>query len=983
VSMIELETAVSHFRDGAYSAALEQIGVYLQDHEEVPIALEIAAASAERLGASRKAFNYWRKLARHEPDNPVILENAARALFAGGLWVEAEKYATDLIKSDKTEAMGHKILIEGLLRAGRQVRALEHDQALRSDPGWAANLDFVRQMSRLHTDFDNRDIAAQWIDAAVTHHEDDEELAMLNASTAYSSGDYRRAIELWKPLVKSTDAKVKRRALINLARARSAHGQIENAETSYERVLRNDRKNAEALGFLINRALREADPVRAREFMEEWPEAGSHIHRIIWIARITAADGDEAAALSVLDEGLIVHPQEVDLANAYISMLIDTGADQDAFVFAQKFVERCDPRADLMITLIRLAEKTGQSSEQIELRCRQAFAAFPDNPTILNQLGGALSRMGKRVEAVEVYLDGIARMPRVASFWRHAVYLLTFMERFEEAEELAARAREQFDRRTVDGALALAEIHENSGLDGEALGYAHMAHEIAPDHEGVERFLIRFYVRHGRYAEAWPLIENFRRRTPNDGVSALQAAQVRLGFRYIGRRPELDDESVDLRFPEDIIEAAVEDLAPTPFAEASGLMHVTSSLGTGGAERQITYVMQGLSSAEFGFDEPVTLVARDLDPRFGRDSYEPAVRASGVEIIKLNELRDEGIVRAMLARHYERRDAFRFLAALPPDLSKTALPLFCLFLERRPRIVHLWQDTINIAGGLAARLAGVPVIVMGTRSTTPVGQRRYRRYIQHGYEAMLKSGDIRFTNNSSAGARDYEQWLGLEKGRVTTVYNGYDLDAVRARVNPDDRRKIRAQFGIPLNAKLLGGVMRFSDIKRPDLWCETVWELCARDPGFHAMIVGDGLLLDGLKAKTAENGFADRVHFVGRQSPVEPWMVAFDLLFLSSRTEGLPNVLIEAQSVGTPVVTVPVGGAPEALDHGETGIVLSDGPAAELADQIAKILQNDAQLSYFRNNCVSFVQRRFGLANMTRNMTDLYRVSEPGINKDC
>lgn len=970
--MIDLENAVSHYRDGAFSAALEKIGTYLKTNAETPIALEIAAEAADRLGASRKAFTYWKKLSTHEPNNHEIRENAARALFSGGLWNEAEKYATELIKSEKTEALGHRLLIETLLRAGKRVRALEYDAALRSDPVWAANLDLVRAMSRLHTGFDNRDVAAQWIDAAVEHHENDEALATLNASTAYASGDYRRAIDLWKPLVKSHDKRTKRRALVNLARARSAHGQTEHAVTSYERVLRNDSKNGEALGYLINRALREDDPVRAREFLDDWPDAGSDIQRVVWIARIAQADGEEQAALDMLDEALIDHPLEFDLASAYLTMLMDAGADQDAFKFAGKFIERAEPRADLMITLIRLAEKTGQPSSQIEARCREAFAAFPDNPTIINQLGGALSRMGKRQEAVAVYRDGIARMPRVAAFWRHAAYLLSFMERFEEADALAARAREQFDRRTVDGALALAEIHENAGLDEEALGYAQMAHDIAPDHEGVERFLIRYYIRNGRYAEAWPLLDHVRRRAPTDPLAVFQAAQVRAGFRYVGTRPELSEDTEDLRFPEEAIEPAVSELAPPPYDNAHGIMHVTSSLGTGGAERQITYVMQGLCNAEYGVDESVTLVARDLDPRFGRDFYEPAVRASGVEIVKLNELRDEGFIRQTLARHYDKRDAVRFLATLPSDLAKTALPLFGLFLERKPRVVHLWQDTVNIAGGLAARLAGVPVIVMGTRSTTPVGQRRYRRYIQRGYDALLKSGDVRFTNNSAAGAHDYEQWLTLAPGTVRTVYNGYDLEAVRGRVSDADRARIRAQLNIPERARVVGGVMRFSEIKRPDLWCAVLWEMCAADTGVHGVIVGDGLLLDGLQAQTVEKGFADRIHFVGRQSPVEPWMAAFDLLFLSSRTEGLPNVLIEAQSVGTPVVTVNVGGAPEALDHGKTGWVLEGDEASSLARQIASILDDEKALAAYRQNCTAFVEDRFGLANMTRNMAGLY-----------
>ena len=70
-------------------------------------------------------------------------------------------------------------------------------------------------------------------------------------------------------------------------------------------------------------------------------------------------------------------------------------------------------------------------------------------------------------------------------------------------------------------------------------------------------------------------------------------------------------------------------------------------------------------------------------------------------------------------------------------------------------------------------------------------------------------------------------------------------------------------------------------------------------PDAHAVLVGDGPMLDLIKSWVAEAGLATRIHFVGTQSPIEPWIRAMSVLFLSSLTEGLPDViLIQAQALG-------------------------------------------------------------------------------------
>jgi glycosyltransferase involved in cell wall biosynthesis len=120
---------------------------------------------------------------------------------------------------------------------------------------------------------------------------------------------------------------------------------------------------------------------------------------------------------------------------------------------------------------------------------------------------------------------------------------------------------------------------------------------------------------------------------------------------------------------------------------------------------------------------------------------------------------------------------------------------------------------------------------------------------------------------------------------------------------------------------------------------------------------------------------ADRIHYVGRQSPVEPWMRAMDLLFLSSLTEGLPNVLIEAQSLGVPVATMRIGGAPETVIENETAIVLDEGPVAGIADPIGALLADRTRRKAFGRRAAQWTTDQFGIEATVDKLLGYYRAS--------
>jgi glycosyltransferase involved in cell wall biosynthesis len=105
-------------------------------------------------------------------------------------------------------------------------------------------------------------------------------------------------------------------------------------------------------------------------------------------------------------------------------------------------------------------------------------------------------------------------------------------------------------------------------------------------------------------------------------------------------------------------------------------------------------------------------------------------------------------------------------------------------------------------------------------------------------------------------------------------------------------------------------------------------------------------------------------------------MVEMDVFLLTSRIEGLPNVLIEAQALGVPVVTIPAGGAAETLDHSRTGIVLEGSESEKAAEMIVNLLHDEAWMANARQVAPEFVKQAFCIEKAIDKILAVYDVTE-------
>lgn len=475
-------------------------------------------------------------------------------------------------------------------------------------------------------------------------------------------------------------------------------------------------------------------------------------------------------------------------------------------------------------------------------------------------------------------------------------------------------------------------------------------------------------------------------------VGGLQSAGVakelaaRLGVRLADRAIQAAGTTSAGRLAADLViggqlRRAVERAMPSTDddvgAARRGIVMTVGALNAGGAQRQLVITARAL--VERGEDVSV-IAAGSISGSQG--FFVPELRGAGITVTSLamtslHELADLASARpAVAGAPCDLRLLVQggwLWGAVGEQVAALALEL----MRRRPAVVHSWLDQQNVIAGLAGLVAGVPRVVLSGRNVAPDMVALENPSMRPAYRMLLERASVTLTTNSEAGALDYARWLGLPGLDVPVVRNAWRPGA---QVDARQVERWRAAHGIP-NGPLLGGVLRFSAEKRPHLWLEVACAVLDRMPTAHAAIVGEGPDEQAVRARIQKERHGGRIHLVPPSRDIDVAYAAMHVMLLTSRQEGLPNVIIEAQGAGVPVVATAVGGVPEAMEDGATGILVADGPALgrRLADAVAGLLLDAQRRAAFGAAGRRFVAQAFSVDRMIDESMQVYR-GHHGVN---
>jgi len=639
-------------------------------------------------------------------------------------------------------------------------------------------------------------------------------------------------------------------------------------------------------------------------------------------------------------------------------------------------LHQLDPRrVDVLLGLGRCLERLDQAEEALETY-EKVLNLAPGNLNGLQYRGRLLRQIGRLEEAIQTWQKACDADPHNADSWYELVFMLATAERDVEALDALDRAEATLPATPASWAkLGLAA--QAGQFDERAVHYFERAAKAEPTDSAHHARLGQHYLRRGILDGAFHHLLASRELKPNDLPVARQLVASTQALKILGidavALAAAPHRCGDLLVPEALFSLVRQraDSQVQPYtAVPRRVIAVTSSLAGGGAERQLVNLMRGLSAPAYGLD--LALFAVSLSRRGRRDFFLPLLQDTPVEIVTPDEGANDLYLSAAEVVPY--RDLIK---AFPADMVVPIAFWLAEFRRRRPEVVHAWQDATNLTAVVAALLAGVPRIILGTRSVRPDNpRRRLKRYMQHGYRAVLGHPAVILSNNSRTGAADYADWLQIDPTSVDVVYNGIDFDDLAQRVDPARVRSVRERLGIPDDAPLIGSVFRMSEEKRPLFWVETAAQIAQQERRAHFVVYGEGPMRSDMLQLADELGIAHRFHLPGPEKDIASCYKAMDVVLLASRHEGLPNVLLEAQSLGIPVVAPDVGGIGEAVWSGVTGWVVPNADATRLAQRVLVCLNDRSWATKAAAEGPSFVRERFGIEPMVQRTLEVYGIGD-------
>jgi len=377
-------------------------------------------------------------------------------------------------------------------------------------------------------------------------------------------------------------------------------------------------------------------------------------------------------------------------------------------------------------------------------------------------------------------------------------------------------------------------------------------------------------------------------------------------------------------------------LAREPRSEPPIVAHLIYQLSTGGMESNLIRLINFTPSSRY---RHVVLCLAGFSEWAGK------IQAAGAEIVDLKET-----------------------AGFRPN---TYARLTSLLRKIRPTILHT-RNLGCIEGQLCGWLAGVPARIHGEHGRDvldPQGVNPKYNFIRR----LLRPCTHHFT----AVSRDLSGWLvntiKVPSARVTQIYNGVDTALFHPRQQRPDLPGLPAGFfdGASL---VIGSVGRMQTIKNQTLLARGFLRLRARLPeaaGLRLVLVGSGPLTGDCRSLLEAGGAGPVAWLPGERADIAELMRAFDLFVMPSLAEGISNTILEAMASGLPVVATNVGGNPELVRQGVTGLLV-EPDESELAGAMARYIQDPDLAARHGREGRKIAEREFSIEAMVEAYLSTY-----------
>ncbi|MDD4239526.1 MAG: glycosyltransferase [Desulfotomaculaceae bacterium] len=314
-------------------------------------------------------------------------------------------------------------------------------------------------------------------------------------------------------------------------------------------------------------------------------------------------------------------------------------------------------------------------------------------------------------------------------------------------------------------------------------------------------------------------------------------------------------------------------------------------------------------------------------------------------------------------------NAFNLTMRNRTDLSVVG-KLASIIRENNFDIVHTHGVRANLLGRLAARQVNRKPVVTTVHSLL---ERDYPGFFRRQLNSITEWATRGWTDYFIAVSQGLKAKLvssGVPQDWVTVIYNGIVIEDFSPSA---ERGAQRALLGYGPAVPLVGIVARLHPVKGHQYFLEAAQLVLEQRPEVRFVVVGDGPQRQVLEEMAGRLGIAGQVTFTGFVSEVRSLMADLDLLVISSLWEGFGLTAVEAMAMGLPVISTEVGGLPEVVLHGETGLLVPPANSAVLAKGIIWMLEHPEATAEMTKRASQVVCEKFTAQVMARRTEELYR----------
>lgn len=366
-----------------------------------------------------------------------------------------------------------------------------------------------------------------------------------------------------------------------------------------------------------------------------------------------------------------------------------------------------------------------------------------------------------------------------------------------------------------------------------------------------------------------------------------------------------------------------------------GVCRVASADRWGGVEAQLASILKALARRK----ELRLSAILFNDGRLGEE-----IRQAGVEVKIISESSKNFLQMVLEARRY---------------------------LEGRGvGILHSHGYKAHLLSALVAGRCDIPVVVRSHHGLPEpfAGFKHYKQRMVQMVDRVVARYATKCMITVSSDLRNHlTQYVDLRK--TVVIPNGLDTEQVKTTLKVSEAKE---RLGIPQDCLVLGTAGRLEPIKRLDLFLRAAKQIAIRLPNTRFVIVGEGSEQARLRDYVRANGLQDRVCFLGHRSDIYDVLRALDVLVFSSDHEGLPNVLLEALHLGVVVVARRVGGIPEVIQDGTSGLLVESSEPAALAEACLQILADEGRRKRLALGGANRVADKFAVERVAAEVTKLY-----------